>query len=74
VLPSPARIEYTAPRPERRPTSVALLPATLAVEMMSIWMTSSLAMASQALRLTPLAAGVRRADGAPIAEPNPIRP
>jgi len=74
VLPSPTRIEYTAPRPERRPTSVALLPATLAVEMMSIWMASSLAVASQALRLMPLAPGGRRAESAPLAEPNPIRP
>jgi 3-hydroxybutyryl-CoA dehydratase len=74
VLPSPTRIEYTAPKPERRTTSVALLPATLAAEMMSIWMASSLAMASQALRFMPPAPGVWRAQSAPIAEPNPIRP
>src|SRR5262245_50906189 len=74
VLPSPTRIEYTAPRPERRTTSVALLPAALAVEMMSIWMTSSLEMASQALRWMPVAPGVSRAESASVAEPNPIRP
>jgi hypothetical protein len=74
VLPSPARIEYTVPRPERRATPVALLPATFAVEMMSIWMTSSVAMARQAIRLMSLAPGSGRADRVPIGEPNPIRP
>jgi len=74
VLPSPSRIEYAAPRPERRPTPVAFLPATLAVEMMSIWMASGLAMASQALGMMPLAPGVPRVQTVPVAEPNPIRP
>jgi 3-hydroxybutyryl-CoA dehydratase len=74
VLPSPTRIEYTTPGPQRRTTSVALLPAALAVEMMSIWMTSGLAMASQALRLMPVAPGLGRAEGVSAREPNPIRP
>ena len=54
MLPSPTRIEYAAPRAGaagRRP--IALLPAALAVEMMSIWMTSGLTLATQALRLAP---------------------
>jgi acyl dehydratase len=74
VLPSPTRIEYTAPKAARRPVSVALLPATLAVEMMSIWMASGLALASLALRLAPFPPGFGRAGGATEAEPNPIRP
>jgi hypothetical protein len=74
VLPSPTRIEYTASGPARRTASVALLPATLAFEMMSIWMTSGLALASQALRLMPTAHALARAESSPAAEPNPIRP
>ena len=76
VLPSPTRIEYAAPAPETAPRapSMALLPAALAVEMMSIWMASGLAMASQALRLMPLGPGFPRPQSATIAEPNPIRP
>jgi len=42
--------------------------------MMSIWMASGLAMASQALRMMPLAPGVPRVQTVPVAEPNPIRP
>ena len=55
VLPSPTRIEYAAPSPARRTTAAAaFLPAALAVEMMSIWMSSGLALASHAFRLSPL--------------------
>ena len=75
VLPSPTRIEYAARMPTRRPTAVAFLPATLAVEMMSIWMSSGLALATQALRLAPPAfvlAGAAERSAAP--EPDPVRP
>lgn len=74
VLPSATRIEYGTPRPARQSTPAFLLPATLAVEMMSIWMTSGLTMASQGLRLlpTPVAAGEARMPAA--GEPDPVRP
>ena len=75
VLPSPTRIEYAPPRPVRRPTAVAFLPAALAVEMMSVWMASGLALASQAFRLAapaPFPAPVPRGSAAP--EPDPVRP
>ena len=75
VLPSPTRIEYAVPSPVRRPTAVGFLPAALAVEMMSIWMSSGLALATQAFRLVPpvpvLAGGAERS-AAP--EPDPVRP
>ena len=75
VLPSPTRIEYAAPSPARRPTAVAFLPAALAVEMMSIWMSSGLALATQALRLAPpapvLGGGAERSA---VTEPDPVRP
>ena len=75
VLPSPTRIEYATPSPARRPTAVAFLPAALAVEMMSIWMSSGLALATQALRLAPpafvLAGGAERSAAT---EPDPVRP
>ena len=75
VLPSPTRIEYAPPRPVRRPTAVAFLPAALAVEMMSIWMTSGLALASQAFRPAPIAPAVHRiAAPSSGAEPDPVRP
>jgi acyl dehydratase len=75
VLPSPTRIEYTAPRPLRRTTPVAFLPAAMTVEVMSIWMTSALALASQALRLVapaPAPAAASRARVTP--EADPVRP
>jgi hypothetical protein len=75
VLPSPTRIEYAAPTPARRATAPAFLPAALAVEMMSIWMSSSLALATHALRLAPLGlvpgGGPERSR---ISEPDPVRP
>jgi 3-hydroxybutyryl-CoA dehydratase len=76
VLPSPTRIEYAAPSPVRRPPAVAFLPAALAVEMMSIWMSSGLALATQALRLAPpapvlLGGGAERSA---VTEPDPVRP
>jgi phosphate acetyltransferase/phosphate butyryltransferase len=75
VLPSPTRIQYATPSPARRPTAVAFLPAALAVEMMSIWMSSGLALATQALRLAPpafvLAGGAERSAAT---EPDPVRP
>ena len=74
VLPSPTRIEYAAPSPVRRTTAV-FLPAALAVEMMSIWMSSGLALATQALRLMPgapvLGGGSERSG---VTEPDPVRP
>ncbi len=74
VLPSATRIEYGMPRPARQSTPAFLLPAALAVEMMSIWMTSGLTLASQGLRLlpTPVAAGGARTPAA--SEPDPVRP
>ena len=76
VLPSPTRIEYAAPIPARRTTAAAaFLPAALAVEMMSIWMSSSLALASHAFRLSPLGlvpgGGPQRSG---VTEPDPVRP
>lgn len=75
VLPSPTRIEYGAPSPVSRPTAVAFLPAALAVEMMSIWMSSGLALATQALGLVPpapvLGGGAARSA---VTEPDPVRP
>jgi acyl dehydratase len=71
VLPSSARIEYAAQKSPRR-VSPALLPATLAVEMMSIWMTSGLALASHALRYMPTFANPSARNVA--AEPDPVRP
>jgi acyl dehydratase len=75
VLPSPTRIEYAPARPARRAVAVGFLPATLAIEMMSLWMTSGLALASQALRLAPAGPAARPAVPAPAApEPDPVRP
>jgi acyl dehydratase len=75
VLPSPTRIEYAAPRPGRRATPVALLPAAMVFDVMSIWMTSGLTLASQALRFVapgPSPATPPRA--AVPAAPDPVRP
>jgi hypothetical protein len=75
VLPSTTRLEYAAARPAHRPVPVPLLPAALAVEVMSIWMTSGLALVSQALRLGPLAPIHPGLAGGPAApEPDPLRP
>ena len=74
VLPSPTRIEYSAPRP-RRSTPVAFLPAALAVDMMSVWMTSGLTLASQAFRLAaPASFPAPAPRGSAAAEPDPVRP
>jgi len=74
VLPSPTRIEYAAQRPVRRATPVALLPAAMAVEVMSIWMTSGLTLASQALRLVAPVPVPAVASRAPVAAaPDPVR-
>jgi acyl dehydratase len=71
VLPSPLRIEYAGSGPPRRSIPAAFLPAALAVEMMSIWMTSGLALASQTFRLAAPAA----VPGRPVApEADPVRP
>ena len=74
VLPSPTRIEYAAPRAVRRTPAVAFLPAALAVEMMSIWMTNGLALASQALRLVPAAPVLGVPERSGVTEPDPVRP
>ncbi len=75
VLPSPTRIEYVAPSPVHRPPAVAFLPAALAVEMMSIWMSSGLALATQALRLAPPASVLGGgAERSAVTEPDPVRP
>jgi acyl dehydratase len=73
VLPSPTRIEYAAPRPARSATHVALLPTALAVEMMSMWMTSGLTLAAHAFQL---AQPLRPAGGGatPRSDADPIRP
>jgi 3-hydroxybutyryl-CoA dehydratase len=76
VLPSPTRIEYTAPKPAVRSTTTAsafFLPAALALEMASIWMTGGMALASQSLGL--VSPGTRRAgQPAVVSEPDPVRP
>ena len=72
VLPSSARIEYRAPESPRRLSPPLFFPATLAVEMMSIWMTSGLALASQSLRYMP--PFVMPSPGSGAAEPDPVRP
>lgn len=75
VLPSPTRIEYATPRPARRSTPMAFLPAALAVEMASFWMTSGLTLASQAFRLAAPAPVPPAASRRPAAlEPDPVRP
>jgi acyl dehydratase len=77
VLPSPRRIDYAAPRSVRRGAPLVLLPAALAVEAMSLWMASGLALASQAFRLaTPGPAPETATSPAPdrAAEPDPVRP
>jgi 3-hydroxybutyryl-CoA dehydratase len=76
VLPSPTRIEYAASKPARRATTpTAFLPAALALEMMSIWTASGLAMMNQALRFGPTAGILAGRVGTPVAaEPDPVRP
>jgi acyl dehydratase len=75
VLPPPTRIEYAIPRPARRSPPAFFLPATLAVEMMSLWMTSGLALATQALRLGSPAGAVGPAGSRVAAvEADPVRP
>jgi acyl dehydratase len=77
VLPSPTRIEYTAPKPvAQTPASTAsalFLPAAMAIEMASIWMTSGMALASQTLGLVSPATSRPSRAPAP-AEPDPVRP
>jgi hypothetical protein len=76
VLPSPTRIEYTAPKPAARSTTTAsafFLPAAVALEMASIWMTGGMALASQSLGL--VSPGTRRGgQPAAVSEPDPVRP
>jgi hypothetical protein len=75
VLPSSTRIEYVPAKAARREPAVSLLPATLAAELMSIWITSGLTLASQALRLAtlaPVSGPASRVTGR--AEADPIRP
>jgi 3-hydroxybutyryl-CoA dehydratase len=76
VLPSPTRMEYAAaPRPVRRSAPAVFLPAALAVEMMSIWVSSGLALASHALRLaSPTAGAAGSASASGASEPDPVRP
>jgi acyl dehydratase len=75
VLPSPTRIEYAAPRPARRSPPPLVLPAALAVEMMSLWVSSGLTLASHAFGLaTPAAAAAGRSSGSGAPEPDPVRP
>jgi acyl dehydratase len=80
VLPSPTRIEYTAPKPAVRSTarstttaSAFFLPAAVALEMASIWITGGMALASQSLGL--VSPGTCRAgQPAAVSEPDPVRP
>jgi 3-hydroxybutyryl-CoA dehydratase len=79
VLPSPTRIEYAVPRPAARSApstaSAFFLPAALAIEMASIWMTSGLTMASETLRLVPPGTGAAaRTAPSGVGEPDPVRP
>jgi acyl dehydratase len=71
VLPSPARIEYAEPRFSPFDASgLTLAPVTLAVQLMSWWMSNSLALAAQAFQLGSYP--IRTA--APRVDPDPIRP
>jgi 3-hydroxybutyryl-CoA dehydratase len=75
VLPSPTRIEYAPSRPSRRAAPMALFPAALAVELMSIWMAGSLTLASEAFRLgMRRSSSVTAAHGPVAPEPEPVRP
>jgi hypothetical protein len=75
VLPSPTRIEYASPKATRQAVPIALLPATMAAEMMSLWMTSGLTLATQALRFGAPAASPPSASRALTgSEPDPVRP
>ncbi len=77
VLPSTARIDYAAPRPERRPAPAALpfAPAALAMEMMSLWLSSGFALVDGALRLARPGDDARRgAAESRAAEPDTILP
>ncbi|HEX2500483.1 MAG TPA: MaoC family dehydratase [Methylomirabilota bacterium] len=75
VLPSATRIEYRAARPARQSPSVTFLPAALAAEMMSLWMTSGLTLASQAFGLAAASSfPVPASRGAAPPEPDPVRP
>lgn len=52
VMPSAVHIEYAGPRPERRAGApLALVPVTLALQVMTLWMTGGLAVARHALLL-----------------------
>lgn len=77
VLPSPTRIEYTAPKPavQSRASTASpfFFPAAVALEMASIWMTGGMALASQSLGLVSPAPG-RAGRSAATAEPDPVRP
>jgi acyl dehydratase len=75
VLPSPTRIEYAAPRLAGRATPVAFFPAAMAVEMMSIWMTGGLTMATRALQLgAAISVSGPAARRLAASEADPIRP
>jgi 3-hydroxybutyryl-CoA dehydratase len=75
VLPSSTRIEYAAPKPAPRSLPAFFLPAALAIEMVSIWMTSGLTLATQTLRLVPPTAGAAaHASASGAVEPDPVRP
>jgi acyl dehydratase len=71
VLPSPTRIEYAERRsvPFGSPT-LALAPAALAVQVMSWWVTSGIALAAQAMRMNPYS----MAAAPPGPDADPIRP
>jgi 3-hydroxybutyryl-CoA dehydratase len=71
VLPSPARIDYAPSRPARRATPVALLPAAVATELISLWIAGGLALASQVLQL---ARSVGPLDAAARPDIDPVRP
>jgi acyl dehydratase len=75
VLPSPTRIEYRAAQPARQSAPVTFLPAAMALEMMSIWMTSGLTLASQAFGLVaPRSFSAPASRGPAPSEPDPVRP
>jgi 3-hydroxybutyryl-CoA dehydratase len=77
VLPSRTAIAYAGPHPERRPvTALAFAPAALAVQLMSLWITSGLALATQVLQPAPPVAPKAKAPPAPsrLPEADPIRP
>jgi acyl dehydratase len=76
VLPPTARIEYSRPRAERRAAiGLTWLPATLTAQLVSLWVSSGLALASQILQVAQRGRPANPGDAAGASsEPDPVRP